>query len=804
MKNQLLDTRGTTTFECVQTDPSSSAITLFVAVKKHLHRYRLVTVSQGFQKLNEIVLPTTPRLLTSTSGGCVCVGFAREYAIVDLETGTSLDVFPTGRAAQPTQCRLAKRELLLSKDTESYIVGYDGKPTRGFFLNWNDIPSSLGFASPYVVCSTASKIVVRSYSTGSLVQSFSLPGGVAVSVREENRPYKAPSFFVATKNQICRFTSISLQHQVQELIETNEYEEALALTEICDEENLECVDSHQLRDLHARYAFHLFCHKKDFELSAKHFELTECDVRKVVGLFPELLPLKLSNSLHYVPPLPPPTFQGPEFQRALTSLVPYLNKNRLRIGSSVNQLQNQRVLGENFDQMFPDEDDNDLSTAIDLLLFRAYLTGNNDEELERLLRERNGLPVQEVERVLIEKMKYLKLIIFFEGKGLHRRALEFIRQLSQRGTDGSMAAISMTEGLQHMTRYLNRLGNTQEKLVFEYAKWVLQNNKDLGIEIFTNSLHPIASDKVLKYLRDNSTNGNAACVSYLESLVEKNVEENDSYHDQLAQHYLDIIMNLLPPAGSSTQRLQAGTEPGQIGITRRKLLNFFEKSNRYHAERLLNIFPMDDLLEERALILRRMGRHEQALNIYVHKLGHHELALQYCDKVFDPNVEGEAKSVFTFLIEDFLIPPSGSVSGLQTMLALDLLTKHFDKIDPLRALDLLPGNIPVFKIRGYIDSVLKDLTEKRRAHEISKNLLKSETLLVKQIAFNCKNKPISITPITACPVCNKRIGESAFAMYPNGILVHYACSKDRHVCPVTGDQFDFTRPIRKESSLSNK
>lgn len=67
---------------------------------------------------------------------------------------------------------------------------------------------------------------------------------------------------------------------------------------------------------------------------------------------------------------------------------------------------------------------------------------------------------------------------------------------------------------------------------------------------------------------------------------------------------------------------------------------------------------------------------------------------------------------------------------------------------------------------------------------------------------------LRITEDRDCPVCGKKIGarymskfisihfathtppRSVFAAYPNGIIVHYSCFKDKHVCPVTGQRFN--------------
>lgn len=87
----------------------------------------------------------------------------------------------------------------------------------------------------------------------------------------------------------------------------------------------------------------------------------------------------------------------------------------------------------------------------------------------------------------------------------------------------------------------------------------------------------------------------------------------------------------------------AGKEEGELGEFRTKLLSFLDVSSSYEPAKLISDFPFDGeapvtpgdaesrlnlslftfcsgLLEERALLLGRMGKHEQALLIYVHIL----------------------------------------------------------------------------------------------------------------------------------------------------------------------------------------
>lgn len=59
------------------------------------------------------------------------------------------------------------------------------------------------------------------------------------------------------------------------------------------------------------------------------------------------------------------------------------------------------------------------------------------------------------------------------------------------------------------------------------------------------------------------------------------------------------------------------------------------KQNQYHPERLLPALEglPRPFLHERALLLSRLGRHEEVLRLYVEKLGDPALAEGYCEEV---------------------------------------------------------------------------------------------------------------------------------------------------------------------------
>ena len=40
-----------------------------------------------------------------------------------------------------------------------------------------------------------------------------------------------------------------------------------------------------------------------------------------------------------------------------------------------------------------------------------------------------------------------------------------------------------------------------------------------------------------------------------------------------------------------------------------------------------------------------------------------------------------------------------------------------------------------------------------------------------------------------CVLCQKPFQASDFARYPNGVVIHTDCIKDKNICPITGQIF---------------
>lgn len=221
-----------------------------------------------------------------------------------------------------------------------------------------------------------------------------------------------------------------------------------------------------------------------------------------------------------------------------------------------------------------------------------------------------------------------------------------------------------------------------------------------------------------------------------------------------------------------------------------KLLEFLKKSNHYNPESVLRNFPYDDLFEERAIILGKMGKHEKVLAIHIQILGDIVKAVKYCEYVHKNNNDPVAKDIFVLLIKILLIPPTSppytNVKLHPRCLepniddVLDLLEKHATKLNPHDVLQILPDNIPLIRLRPFLETALHHSLEKRRNIQILKGLLYAANLQTQEQRMHIESKSVLVTEFSVCPICSKKFtSQSAFVRFPDGKIVHYSC-RDRN------------------------
>lgn len=730
-----------------------------------------------FMEITELGVSDVPRSLAWCHHS-ICVGFKRDYFLISILTGELKELFTTGNTSQvePTITKLSENLMALGRDNMSIIIDSDGEPAKKFALRWSDVPTVLEHDQPYVIAVMPKYVEIRTVEPRLLVQSIEIKDPKYITSGSGH-------VYVASQECIWKLEPVPIQNQIKELLKDKQFELALHLANMTEE--VEADKQMRIQNIQNLYAFQLFQEER-FEESMKLFTKLSTDPAQVIGLFPDLLPGDYRNKIEY--PSTPTELMGAKLEKGLTALIEYLTQKRVDLMSkdpSADMSQPSSIV----EGSTTTSSSKQRAQIIDTTLLKCYLQ-TNDALVASLLRlPDNKCHFEESERVLKKHLKYSELIILYNKKEKHKDALDLLLRQSQKVS-------SPLKGHERTVQYLQKLGAKHIDLIFEYATWVLTAHPEDGLKIFTEDnleADPLDRRKVLAYLSRAAPD---LVIPYLEHIILNCGDKTEAFHNQLIQMYREKIEKLMPefvetlPEGQSFTR--AGSEPGELGALRKKLLGFLETSKSYAPGKLLAFFPKNAFFEERALLSGRAGRHEQALAIYAHLLKNANLAEAYCERHYDPKCE-TSREVYFKLFQTYLDPPDSQSFRSQTSLAepeknvveaLKILEKHFDKIDTAKAFESLPGDIKVDHVHGFLRKVLEIKAKQRRAAQVSKSLFYAENLQIRELHMYYQSARSIITEETNCLVCRKRIGNSAFARYPNGVIVHYYCCKDRKVCPV--------------------
>ncbi|XP_069116960.1 vam6/Vps39-like protein isoform X1 [Argopecten irradians] len=798
----------------------------------------------------------------------ICVGFKRDYFIVKINKGDTKELFPVGTKQQdPIVTRLENDTLLLGRDEMSILIDDDGNPIQKYPITWTDIPIQIENHPPYLIALLPKHVEIRTISPRLLIQNIDLQKARYIC-------QGSGCIYVASSNFVWKLNAMPIAYQIRQLLEANQFELALHLADMTEEPDDE--KQTRINRIKTLHAFNLFCERK-FEDSMNIFVKLGTDPSHVIGLYPNLLPNEYRSQLEY--PKRPPELEGGDLEKGLLALQDYLTQKRVDVCKDINKEVQTTAIKEGNKTI---KSKRQLSQIIDTTLLKCYLQ-TNDALVAPLLRIKdNNCHVEESEKILKRKEKFSELIILYEKKGLHQKALNLLMNQAARPS-------SPLKGHDRTVQYLQQLGQDHLDLIFEYAEWVLKQHPEDGLKIFTEDLTEVDSlprEKVFKYLEKTAKD---LAIPYLEHVIVECDDHNPDFHNALAQLLRDKVQTLMAdyiqslPEGHLPSK--AGQEQGELGEYRRKLINFLQMSHDYVPERLLTRFPLDSFYEERAILLGinygmcyvfvligfyeeraillginygmcyvfvligfyeeraillginygmcyvfvligfyeeraillginygmcyvlvligfyeeraillgRLGRHELALGIYVHILHDTPAAERYCQEYFERNRE-ENKDVYLDLLKMYLQPPSSSALGISAgqgftpkpsmEAALRLMKEHAPKIDSTKALELLPATTRIEEILNYLESVMEHQATVRRKNQVLKSMFYAENLQVhEQTMFYHKNKVV-INEEKMCKVCKKRIGNSAFARYPSGMVVHYFCCKDPKVNPL--------------------
>lgn len=748
------------------------SIRLCVAIRKKLQLYYWKPREKKFLELTEdMSLCDIPRTIVWCCES-LCLGFKSEYSIMKM-TGEPKDLFPTGIKQQDPLITLINDDsLALGNDEQTILIDSEGYPTLKYSIKWSEVPSTIGYDAPYLVAALSSSIEIRSIEPRLHVQSIDLSDIKVIA------PSRKGWIFLASISDVWLLRAVNFPEQITKLLAQNHFELALRMAKMTNESETE--NKQLMQRIENLYAFHLFC-KRDFKSAMDVFFKLETDPSHVIGLFPDLLPEVYRNSLEYPDKLP--TLQGTELESGLFALNEYLIQVRHRLMHDLgNNVSSITAITEGSKTIHFKKQ---LLQIIDTTLLKCYLQ-INDALVASLLRVKdNYCLIEESERALKKYQKYSELIILYNRKGLHRKALELLFRQAKKPD-------SPLKGHERTVQYLQHLGKDHLDLILEFSRWVLKEHPEDGLKIFTEDLmesENLPRNEVLKYLCDVEPD---LVIPYLEHVIYIWRDETKSFHNTLVRKYCEKIRTLYqeyrkalpegePPAA-------AGKEPGELGQLRTKLLDFLEQSQNYTVESFALHMLNDGLFEEGAIVLGKLGRHEEALTIYAHALQNPDKAETYCLKNYNKDKPGD-QDVFLLLLKLYLAPSELNIftPGIYSVpnprpnlqKALEILSKYSAYLDPFKAIELLPTSVSVCSIRDFLQQVLHSTQAQKHSIQLLKSLLFAENLQVRAQRVHHQSFKFLITDLDMCRVCQKRIGKSAFAHFPTGVTVHYSC-KDQY------------------------
>lgn len=145
--------------------------------------------------------------------------------------------------------------------------------------------------------------------------------------------------------------------------------------------------------------------------------------------------------------------------------------------------------------------------------------------------------MEESEKTLRAYEKFGELIILYQTKGHHRKALQLLQ---------SQAFIhnSCLSGLERTIQYLQHLGTEHRSLIFEFSNWVIEKNPDDGLKIFTEDIHEVEHLPRAEVLDHILKNHKMLAIPYLEHVITFWKETHPMFHNILIQQYREGITEL--------------------------------------------------------------------------------------------------------------------------------------------------------------------------------------------------------------------------------------------------------------------
>ena len=110
---------------------------------------------------------------------------------------------------------------------------------------------------------------------------------------------------------------------------------------------------------------------------------------------------------------------------------------------------------------------------------------------------------------------------------------------------------------------------------------------------------------------------------------------------------------------------------------------------------------------------------------------------------------------------------------------MDIMTRNNSRVDPTRAMAMLPSSLPLASVAPFLTSSLRHSQDTQRALAITRQLQQALHLRARTKLQGRQTRRAVVERHTVCAVCRRKLAMvgavGVFAVLPDGALVHVGC-----------------------------
>lgn len=696
--------RDVITFCANETANMNNTFSIQICVVRARRPLQVYNVTEDKLTLMRDVSLDEPVQEISMNGFHICAALRTQYIIHSLQDDQTQMLFTyDNERIVPVICSISKDEFLMNVEDVGMFATTMGISTRTP-IQWSYPVLSLAYIHPYVLGLSEDVIMVYSIldqQQKHTKQALPFVGGRCLVKCDSG-------LFVASGSAVYTLIPVPWEKQVEVLLTDERVDEALDLARNARPVGLSKEQFHRIyRKIQQRAGF-IYFSKCEFDKARDLFQSSKVDIREIISLFPNLMPLSSSFN-RAVPPL-----------HGIADVVQLYHADKTKIKDAQSFLMNfLRDVRETGHSKFRED--------IDTALLKLYSEINPLELEAFIVAGEIHCDLMDCCAWLEKKECYHALALLHRHSRDNERALKVWSKI--------ITGEYKDDNFHGLPFFVECLANLKEHdLVWRYADFVLSIDEVVGVGIFTlrdieeADADAMKPDAVVDYLHKYPK----AVVLFLEHLVMKKNVPIEKFHTHLAILYLESIA-----------RFKKENDMENFASVRVKLRNLLQHSNLYRIQLLLGKMQEANLPEETAILYGKLEEHSKALDILVDQLKDFAAAEEYCVL----NSEGKEikyrNNLFFTLLRTYLNPNLDPVRKEEYLRpAMDLLNARAVDFDAVKVMEILPSNWSIAGLEPFLRGALRTSMHKYRMSKLEAALARGENLQQQFALYEIQRKKI--------------------------------------------------------------